>query len=69
MAKLTDSPGNRYGWRGAQILPSAYFDQSTAVGKGLKVWSGTQWVLKAPKVWDGSGWVDGMVMVATASGF
>ncbi len=56
MAKLTDSPGSRYGWRGALVLPGAYFDQPVVIEGRLKVWTGAQWETKLLKVWTGTVW-------------
>ena len=54
MTRLIDVPGNRYGWRGALVLPAEYFPQEVL---RLKVWTGTEWVAKPVKVWNGSAWV------------
>lgn len=55
-------PGSRYGWRGALVFPSDYFDTAPPVSGGpLKYWTGSAWVGKPVKYWNGSAWVAGVM--------
>ena len=63
MAKLIDLPGSRLGWRQALVLPGEFFAPSIpAVGR-LKVWTGSQWVVKPVNAWSGTAWVEQVVKV------
>lgn len=69
MAKLMATPGSRYGWRGALLLPGEYFAPSLPPVGRLKVWTGTQWAVKPAKVWTGTAWLERPVRAYTGSGW
>lgn len=68
MKELTASPGHRYGWRGALVMPSAYFGTpSTPAGGLLKYWNGSEFSAKPLRAWDGSTWAIGVLKHWTGS--
>lgn len=69
MAKLIDTPGSRYGWAAALIMPGEYFDQATpSTPSVVRVWDGAQWLEKPVKSWTGSEWSVRQVKACVVAG-